>query len=208
MNTPHAALVTLLTRACTLTERTIIEREGYLRAGVLVPLLLNGPLPELLFTKRTETVETHKGQISFPGGVADPLDPDITHTALRELEEELGIPAACVAPVGLLDDLATPTGFVITPVLGIMTAMPALAPNRTEVASVFTVPLEFFRKPENARSERILLGGELREVWYYDYLGHEIWGATALIVRSLLDRIVKAQEASARSDGMKRDPTL
>lgn len=208
MNTPHASLTALLTSACAATARTVIDREGYLHAGVLVPLLLHGPVPELLFTKRTETVETHKGQVSFPGGVVDPSDLDITHTALREMEEELGVPAHCVVPVGLLDDLATPTGFVITPVLGIIGSSPALVPNRTEVASVFTVPLEFFREPANARSELKAVGDKLREVWYYDYGGHQIWGATALIVRSLLQRISMAQEARATFDGTKRRPTL
>jgi 8-oxo-dGTP pyrophosphatase MutT (NUDIX family) len=168
--------------------RVELPLNGYLRAGVLVPLVHRSSGAELLFTKRTDRVETHKGQISFPGGMVDREDADIAATALRELEEELGIARSMVEVIGLLDDHATPTGFIITPVVGMLSSLPEIRPNADEVEESFLVPLSFFADPANGRSEERWLKGKKHEVWFYDYHGKTIWGATAMIVRSLLDR--------------------
>jgi 8-oxo-dGTP pyrophosphatase MutT (NUDIX family) len=167
-------------------ERNVLAIEGFRRAGVLVPLILGDERADLLFTKRTDHVETHKGQISFPGGMADASDADIVQTALREAEEELGIGANLVDIKGILDDLAVPSGFIITPVVGILGALPPLTPNPQEVAEAFTVPLAFFCNPANGRSELKEYRGVRNEVWFYEHGEHDIWGATAMIVRSLL----------------------
>jgi 8-oxo-dGTP pyrophosphatase MutT (NUDIX family) len=166
--------------------RVPLSIEGFARAGVLVPLILEREGTELLFTRRTEQVEAHKGQISFPGGMADRSDTDSVHTALREAEEELGINPSLVEVRGLLDDLAVPTGFVITPVVGTLKEIPSLATNPVEVAEVFTVPLAFFCDPASGRAEMREYRGMKREVWFYKYREHNIWGATAMIVRSLI----------------------
>ena len=151
-----------------------------------MPLVLGNGETDILFTRRTEHVETHKGQISFPGGMADRGDGDIVRTALREAEEELGIAPALVEVKGLLDDLAVPSGFIITPVVGILRGLPRLTPNPGEVAEAFTVPIGFFCKPENGRSELREYRGVQREVWFYQHGEHNIWGATAMIVRQML----------------------
>jgi 8-oxo-dGTP pyrophosphatase MutT (NUDIX family) len=163
--------------------------EGFLRAGVLVPLIQGESGCDLLFTKRTETVETHKGQISFVGGVMDSTDADIIQTALREANEEIGIPASSVEILSILDDLATPTGFIITPVVGMLESLPALKPNAEEVEEVFHAPLAFFADPRNGRKETRLVRGKYHEIWIFDYDRHVIWGATAMIVRMLLGRL-------------------
>ena len=170
-------------------KRETLSLEGYSKAAVLVPLILESGVPHLLFTKRTEIVETHKGQISFPGGVMDPDDGDVIRTALREAWEEVGIPEAAVVISGLLDDLATPTGFIITPVVGLIEQLPRLSPNKDEVADIFQVPLSFFSDQRNGRSELREFRGRKHEVWFYQSDGHTIWGATAIIVRSLLKRL-------------------
>lgn len=170
-------------------ERVRLSLDGYHHAAVLVPLVFEHEEVHLLLTKRTDLVETHKGQISFPGGMVDTADTDIIQTALREAQEELGLPAPSVEPVGLLDDLATPTGFVITPVVGLIRALPPLTPNPDEVAEVFCVPLEFFATPNAGRSERREWKGKHYEIWFYDFGEHRIWGATAMIARSLLERL-------------------
>jgi 8-oxo-dGTP pyrophosphatase MutT (NUDIX family) len=185
-STLHSTLLTGLTRLSQAGERNVLAIEGFHRAGVLVPLILGVDGADLLFTRRTDHVETHKGQISFPGGMVDEGDADIVQTALREAEEELGIRSKLIDIKGILDDLAVPSGFIITPVVGILNALPLLTPNAQEVAEAFTVPLAFFCNPANGRSELHDYRGGRREVWFYDHGEHIIWGATAMIVRSLL----------------------
>lgn len=168
------------------TNRRILSLPNYTRAAVLLPLVARSESFDLLLTKRTEMVETHKGQVSFPGGMVDSADADIIQTALRETQEELGLAPSAVEAVGLLDDIATPTRFVITPVVGIVHRLPCLSPNRAEVAEVFCVPLEFFMRPDTGRSEVREVAGRTYEVWFYQYDTHLIWGATATIIRLLL----------------------
>ncbi len=170
-------------------SRERISKAEYHTAGVLVPIVFGNGTQELLFTKRTELVETHKGQVSFPGGMMDPEDETIVQTALRETWEEVGIPASAVTVMGILNDLATPTGFVITPVVGVIEHLPPLNPNADEVAEVFRVPISFFTDPKNGRSEMREFEGKQHEVWYYEHGGHTIWGVTAMIVRSLLKHL-------------------
>jgi 8-oxo-dGTP pyrophosphatase MutT (NUDIX family) len=165
--------------------REPVRLPGYSPAAVLVPVLLDADAPELLFTKRTDDVETHKGQVSFPGGVCDDTDAGPVDTALRETEEELGIPRSLVEVVGCLPELKTPTGFSITPVVGLLSALPRLTPSAAEVAAVFRAPLALFA---GGRSEMRMVDGVAREVWFYDHHGTVIWGATAAIARTLHER--------------------
>jgi 8-oxo-dGTP pyrophosphatase MutT (NUDIX family) len=169
--------------------RQVLSLEGFAHAAVLIPLVAGANAVELLLTKRTEKVETHKGQISFPGGMADATDTNLIATALREADEEIGLPASHVEVVGLLDDMATPTGFVITPVVGVVGSLPALRLNADEVEEVFAVALDFFAHPDNGRSELREFRGRNHEVWYYQCGKHLVWGATAMIIRSLLYRL-------------------
>lgn len=170
-------------------ERKSLSIPGYSRAGVLVPIIAADTSLQLLFTKRTEMVETHKGQISFPGGMVDTSDKDIIETALREAEEEIGLPRHQIEILGLLDDMATPTGFIITPVVGIIKELPDLSLNSHEVAEVFQVHLDFFSDDANGRTELREVSGRSYEVWFYPCGDYLIWGATAMMVRSLLKRI-------------------
>jgi 8-oxo-dGTP pyrophosphatase MutT (NUDIX family) len=177
-----------LSRAVSARTRGEFAIEGFHRAGVLVPVVYHRDGPRLLFTRRTEAVESHKGQVSFPGGTVEEGDRDIVHTALREAEEEIGIDSGSVEALGLLDDHATPSGFIITPVLGMLRSLPELRPSPLEVAEVFQVPLEYFANPQNVRRERRMFLGREQEVWFYDRAPHVIWGATAAIIRGLLER--------------------
>jgi len=169
-------------------QRKELQIDGFQKAAVLVPLIDMGEECTLLFTKRTETVETHKGQVSFPGGVVDGTDLDPIHTALRETQEEIGIAAGLVQTLGLLDDLMTPAGFVITPVVGFLRAAPRVSPSEIEVAEVFEIPLSFFADPAQGRREYREFRGQRHEVWFYDTGRHTIWGATANIVRMVLKK--------------------
>jgi len=168
-------------------NRVTVSIGGFTRAAVLVPLIRTADTTDVLLTLRTHDVETHKGQISFPGGVTDETDSSMVATALRETQEELGIDPARVEVLGILDDLATPTGFVITPVVGVLAGMPSIVPNPSEVAETFTVPLDFFRDATKGRSEIREFRGAKREIWFYEMEGRTIWGATAMIMRSLIE---------------------
>lgn len=174
-------------------QRHTLSLPPYQRAAVLVPLIWQGGQFTFLFTKRTDSVETHKGQISFPGGVVDAGDVDDIHAALREAHEEIGLPPSSVEVVGVLDDVPTPTGFVITPVVSIIRKLPPLTPNSDEVSEVFEVPLAFFTDPTSGRTELREVGGKHYEVWFYEHAHHLIWGATAMIVRMLLKKLQLVQ---------------
>lgn len=177
------------------------------RAAVLIPMVPRGGDFDLLLTRRTEDVETHKGQVAFPGGMRDAADRSPVDTALREAEEEVGIARERVNVAGLLDDMETPTGFVITPVAGFLPNADDVVPNAAEVASIFLSPLSFFADGRNARRETRRLRGKDHEVFFYEHGGHLIWGVTAAIIRSLVAVLEGAQLATASSWGMNRSPT-
>jgi 8-oxo-dGTP pyrophosphatase MutT (NUDIX family) len=180
--------------------RRTIEEPGYAPAAVLLPLVYRGAEPDVLLTRRTDLVETHKGQISLPGGVSDFRDRSRIETALRETHEELGIPATMVETLGVLDDIQTPTGFIITPVVGLLRSLPPLAPSQDEVAEVLFVPLMVFADHTRARKEYRNVQGVMREVWFYEYGGHTIWGATAAIIRTFLQKVQLDTGVGRRTD--------
>jgi len=171
------------------TRRTIVAPE-LRRAAILLPLHEQGGEPYVLFTRRTETVETHKGQISFPGGATDPSDPDVKSTALRETQEEMGIPPTQVEVLGVLDDLPTTvSGFVVAPVVGIIPYPFPFRINAAEIAEVLTVPLRVFRDPSHLRVERRERDGMMFDVYFYRYGKDEIWGVTARIMKGFVNAV-------------------
>lgn len=160
---------------------------GFSPAAVLVPIVPKQGVPHLLFTVRSEDMRTHSGQVSFPGGKADPSDPDLVATALREAEEEVGLAPARVQVIGTLDDVATPSRFVITPVVGVVEEGFAVQMRSLEVAEAFDVPLEALRAPDVfADHGQVERDGRLYHLVAYQIGGHNIWGATARVVLQLL----------------------
>ena len=165
------------------------KNEALTRAGVLVPLFIKNGNLNIILTRRTEDVEHHKGQISFPGGAMDKGDSTIVDTALREAWEEIGLPRTSVEVLGLLSDFCTPSGFCITPVVGFLRPDPSYVLNKTEVSEVFDVPLSFFLDPLNERTEKHIRLDKIMNVYYYNYGTFEIWGATAEILRNFLQAL-------------------
>lgn len=156
-------------------------------AAVLIPLLFRDGEWWVLVTQRTEYVGHHKGQISFPGGACDPEDADLKATALREAYEEIGLPAEAVQIVGMLDDLPTITRFLVTPFVGIVSHPFTYRLNPGEVTDVVEVPISFLRAPGNLWTEQREYEGRLYEVLFWEYGTHVIWGATARMLKNLLD---------------------
>jgi 8-oxo-dGTP pyrophosphatase MutT (NUDIX family) len=159
---------------------------GHRPAAVLVPLFLRDDALHLLLTRRTEEVEHHKGQMSFPGGMTDPEDGDAVATALREAEEEVGLPRRAVEVLGILSDISLPSGFTVTPVVGFLPTLPALSPHAPEVSEIVTVPLAFFLDEANVRTSERERNGVLSTVHSYPYGVYDIWGATAAIIRMFI----------------------
>jgi 8-oxo-dGTP pyrophosphatase MutT (NUDIX family) len=160
------------------------------KAAVLLPLIQRAESePHLLFTRRTERLARHSGQVSFPGGRSEESDLSPVETALRETFEETGIAPSFVTVAGYLDRYLTGTGFDIQPVVGLVKDGFALTPDPREVAEIFEVPLAFLCDPANRRRESREIGGRRRSFFAFSYGGHEIWGATAAIVVSLAQRL-------------------
>ncbi|MEW5799031.1 MAG: CoA pyrophosphatase [Bacteroidota bacterium] len=156
-------------------------------ACVLVSLVSHEQSLHLLLTKRTDRVEHHKGQISFPGGVVDESDKSPEHTALRELEEELGIPSSSVTIIGQLDDFHIPTGFIVTPLVGFINHPIDVHMKNDEVDEILLIPLSKFFDPSLRRTEIRFLKGEDRQVYVYDVWKEPVWGATAHIIKQFTD---------------------
>jgi 8-oxo-dGTP pyrophosphatase MutT (NUDIX family) len=139
----------------------------------------------VLLTQRTSHLHDHAGQISFPGGRVDEGDADRVATALREAEEETGIPSDAVQIIGMLPEWDIPTGFRVTPVVGWIEPPVELAPDPFEVADVFEVPLAFFLDPANHERHSDEINGRTRNFYAMPYQGRNIWGATAGMLHSL-----------------------
>jgi 8-oxo-dGTP pyrophosphatase MutT (NUDIX family) len=148
-----------------------------------------GVQPRLVLTVRTDHLQSHAGQVAFPGGRSEPADGDALTTALRESEEEIGLDRALVTPLGYLDCFETISGFCITPVVAKIAAEAQLYPAPDEVAEVFEVPLAFLLEPANLRRYTMEFRGHQRPMVEFIHGGHRIWGATAAMLFNLLQRM-------------------
>ena len=160
-------------------------------AAVLVLLVERPEGLTVMLTKRTAHLAHHPGQISFPGGRLEPEDKgDFTTCALRETEEETGLDRTRVRLLGRLDDYATGTGFIITPLVGVVDPPFALSPDSFEVAEVFEVPLAFVLDQANHQLQSREVRGMQRPFWALTWQDHLIWGATAGILINLFEVLV------------------
>jgi 8-oxo-dGTP pyrophosphatase MutT (NUDIX family) len=164
-----------------------IEREGLRRAGVLVPLFVREGKLWILLTRRTESVEHHRGQISFPGGGEEETDEDLYATALRESEEELAIDPADVIPLGSLSPIVTVTDFYVEPYVAAVPQPYVWHPAEAEIAEVIEAPLARLMDP--AILEHRTIPGREGTLLFYHFGAHVIWGATARILSELLSAL-------------------
>jgi len=155
-------------------------------AAVLVPLVWQDDEWHLLYTRRTDTVESHKGQVSFPGGACDDGETTAEQTALREADEEIGINPNDVTVLGRLADMITVTYFQVTPVVGVVKWPTVFRVGEDEVARVFTIPLGWLANPSNRwQFERPETKRGL--IAYHPYDGELLWGATARMTVDFLE---------------------
>ena len=156
---------------------------GHKAAAVLVPFFHDGDQWRVLFTKRTDKVETHKGQISFPGGGREPQDDSFSATALRETEEEIGVDRREIELLGRLDPIITVTDFLVHPFVGILPYPYEFQLNRFEVDKLLELPLEQLIEEAGEQAGGGLSGLDLN----FNRHGDLIWGATARILHQLLE---------------------
>ncbi len=162
---------------------------GVAEAAVLVGLVDNCDHVSLLLTERAAHLRHHAGQISFPGGRSEADDPDLVHTAIRELTEETGIPATALDILGRLPSQVTISAFEVTPIVARIAGPQSLRLDPGEVASAFEVPLAFFEEAGNRRDVPRRVRDHEFSMPEWHFAGHRIWGATAWIIDMLLKTI-------------------
>ena len=175
-------------------KRRVIEHPPFSHAAVLVPLFKKEEDCHLLFTKRSDQVKYHKGEISFPGGVVDEEDLELVNTALREAHEEIGLKRNDVQIVGILDDIVTITQFIVTPIVGLFPYPYPFKVSEVEIAELIEVPLSSLLHKECFSEKEIIRGGQKEVVYAYQYGEHIIWGATARILKQFLDLIPSTRD--------------
>jgi 8-oxo-dGTP pyrophosphatase MutT (NUDIX family) len=164
-----------------------LEAAALRRSAVLVPLFLREGQLWILFTRRTETVEHHRGQISFPGGAQEEEDENLLGTALRESEEEIGLKREDVIPLGALSPMVTVTDFYVEPFVAAIPQPYVFRPQESEIAEIIEAPIAALMDP--AILETKPYPGRPEPVLFYHYGRHTIWGATARMLAELLEAL-------------------
>ena len=182
------ALVEELRQRLSKRRRISVSKSYLRRAAVLIPIYQEEGECFLVFIRRSRSVNSHGGEISFPGGGVLETDRDSLSAALREAWEEVGIPPEEVKVVGVLDDAETVTSrYAITPYVGFLRKKPAMRPEPSEVEEIIEIPLRAFCEEASLHVEDWVIGDTWMPIYFYRVRGYVIWGATARILKNLLD---------------------
>ncbi len=157
------------------------------QAGVLVALTDDPLDPQVVLTQRADSLSSHGGEVAFPGGKKDATDSSLEQTALREAEEEIGLPHGQVRIISQLGQVVSKYDLLVTPFVGVIPSQLRLEPNPDELHSVFKVPLRFFLQDLRLRTDHLNYKGRELFVPSYRYQGYTIWGLTAYILVEMLN---------------------
>jgi 8-oxo-dGTP pyrophosphatase MutT (NUDIX family) len=178
-----------------------ITDEKRIASAVLIPIFKKDTEYHIVFIRRTNTVKTHKGQISFPGGARDTTDTTLLDTALREAMEEIGLHPGDAVVLGELDDeITTTSNFIVTPFVAMIPWPYRFTENKGEVAEIISVPISALQDKGCVKMDiETIDDGIVVDSYNYHYQGNIIWGATARILKKLLDIIGRATKAKPES---------
>lgn len=178
-------------------NKMMLEQPTALRkASVLIPITRHRPgkNSEIVLTVRSENLNSHPGQISLPGGSEEAIDSDVVATALRESEEEIGLAQGNVEILGRLGDIALPSGFQITPIVGLIEPDLKFVPCPIEVAEIFHAPLSLLMNPDSYNSTSMTYDNQARRILELQFEQYRIWGATAAILYHLAQMIENSKK--------------
>lgn len=161
------------------------------RAAVLVPLVWRNSVLKVILTERTQNLSKHAGQIAFPGGVRDPDDRDLVHTALREAEEEIGLNPKFAKIIGASDNYYSRSNYLITPIIAMIDENAIFSANHNEVAKIFELPFEFLIDPRQQKVHNKTFEGVVRHYRAIECEGYYVWGVTASLFRGISERLLK-----------------
>jgi len=162
------------------------------KAAVLIALT-EEENPEVIYTLRSNKVSSHQGEVSFPGGMQEESDTSLIMTALRESEEEIGLPQNCVKILGSLDTMVSRFNVSVTPFVGVIPGNVELNTSSEEIEACFRVPLSFLLKDKRYRNDEVNRNGETFYMPAYKYSSYVIWGLTAMITVNFLNRALDAK---------------
>jgi 8-oxo-dGTP pyrophosphatase MutT (NUDIX family) len=161
-------------------QRKILDRPR--RAAILVPIIEDQYEPRILLTRRSETLNHHKGEVAFPGGFFEETDASLEETALREALEEIGLPSSAVEIIGRHDDLfPVSASTAVTPIVGVLKDLPPLCPNPKEVAKVFTIPIKELIDPQRWTMKWKVWEELNWPIFYFEHQGETLWGMSAYV---------------------------
>jgi 8-oxo-dGTP pyrophosphatase MutT (NUDIX family) len=158
------------------------------RACVLIPLIRDRDSWSLLFTRRAENLAAHSGQISFPGGGVEG-DESLQEAAIREAQEEVGIPGEVVELIGRMDDMVTHTGFLVAPFVGVIHEPIEYVMQESEVVEIFEVPVDALLDPSKPEVRYVQFERGRHPAYFYPYQQYEIWGLTGRMLKAFLDMV-------------------
>ncbi len=164
----------------------------YPEAGILVPITDDHSNPEMVFTLRSSNLNTHRGQVAYPGGKRDPGDPSLAATALRETHEEIGLPPDQVEVIAPLSQVMSRYGILVTPFVGVIPVDHPLEPNPHEIESVFRVPLSFLLEDRRERTDALNFLNHTFYVPCYRWERYQIWGLSAVVLVDFMNAVYDA----------------